>query len=265
MKYHFSIFFASMVLILLFGCDHSSSSIKKLNPEMPVLSEQNTNRHGCLNIQAFQSLFHSNFPSLEVTTDFKPDVQMAQNKILFHTHAAFDVKKSVTANIELLNRPIQIDCQSVRASTASGETLEYKITEGTTSSIFLEIENFKDFQKQNYRIKNLAEKLHPIQYEIKIIDEKHFRVSITYKSFDAHCRDQNIFTSKIQKDFYWAASKEEWPDLIEISRSFYKNYLSTIAVDEVVNSGDDYISISLIKLIDLESRELTEDLSKCVL
>ena len=152
-------------------------------------------------------------------------------KALFHTHAAFDVRDISTANIAVLSRPTQSDCETVTAYTVSGEPLIFKITKSSTKSISLALQKAEGEAIADYRKEGLDKKFHPIRYDIEAIDNTHLRVLTTYRTFDAHCRSKTKAISTIQKDYHWASFGGGIPTEVAISQIFYENFLSTLRAD----------------------------------
>lgn len=222
---------ALAILLILSGCTNSSSSGTGSNIGAPVLTEESLNKNGCFNVQALQGLFSAEFPSLEVTSDFIPDSDLSRVKALFHTHAAFEVRDTSTANIIVLSRPSQADCSTVTAYTVSGEPLVFKITKSTPKSISLTLQKAEGEAIADYRKEGLDKKFHPIKFDIEAVDITHLRILTTYRTFDAHCRSKAKAISTIQKDYYWGSLGSGIPNDVVISKSFYENFLSTLKAD----------------------------------
>ena len=224
-------------LISLVACTKPSSSSESKPYVKPELLEQNITRNGCLNVEALQGMFRPDtipFAALEVTTDYKPDTDFTLTKTLFHTHAAFDVKDTTTANIFILQQPSQSDCMTATAKTISGELLTFKVTKSSPRSITLVLQKPEDNQTSDYRKEGLERKFQPIRYDIDALDTNHLRVSTTVKSFDAHCRSKNIVIATFQKDYYWSMGGA-LPTQVNVAESFYNTYLTTIKSDAITN------------------------------
>ena len=213
------------------ACTNSTSSKGIPHGMIPVLTEQSISQNGCLNVNMLQGLLGPNasdYPAIEVTTDYKPDTAFGTTKALFHTHAAFDVRETSTANLQLFLQPVQNDCQTVVSKTASGETLNFKVTKSSPRSISLALQKPEDAQLSTYRQEGLEHKYEPIRYEIEALENMHLRVVTTFRSFDAHCRSNKIQLSTITKDYYWAKSGDLLPKEVAVSEAFYNSYLSTL-------------------------------------
>lgn len=266
-------FVAFFLLFALIGCNKSTSSDSGISHQMPVINEQSAVRNGCLNIEAIQGLFNtnSNYPGLEITTDFQPDSKLSNTKALFHTNAAFGVRNITTSDIFILINPVQVDCATISAKTVSGENLNFTVTSSSPGFLSFFLQKSGDQNIPQYRIEGLEKKLQPIRYDIQILSSTHLRVITTYKSFDANCRSGKLITSTIQRDYIWSQQSSELPAEIALNESFYNRYLSTLIEDDPslpqpypqVELRPGYINISVDKIRNISLKAVREELKRC--
>ncbi len=275
-------FFILCLSFFSLSCEKAANS--DVNPEagLPILTEQNVSRNGCLNLEALRTVLSPNTPALEVVTDFVPDPKLNQTKALFHTYAAFDVKNTTTSEIFFLKNPIQNDCATILSMTASGEYLKYKITKSSLDSIYFELTGAEESNLPAYRSESLEKKLQAFKFHIQIITNTHFRVAITYRSFDAHCRSKFQPVSNIYKDYYWSQFGEPLPTEVKVSKNFYSQFTSTLVPEATISQpvnedlpilfpepiplsdeSNHFISVSISELKGLKTRALREEFIKC--
>lgn len=217
---------------IVLGCGKSTSTTSNQNPTFPVMSPKDVTKDGCLNVELMQGLIAidtENSPGYQIITDFQPDEKLNSTKKAYHTFSAFDLKKIGTHDIVILNQPTQEACSRVSAKTASGETLNYKVVGSSDSFIKLVLNKIDHNGLSGYRAEGLESKLHPLEYEISILNGTHIRVRTKYKSFDAHCRGKSQPTSKAQTDYIWARTEAYLPSEVAIAEPFYRKFLTTVS------------------------------------
>lgn len=225
-----SLFFASHLFVV--ACTRTSlSKADNLLNQLPILSNQSISPQGCLNLQALHATLKNHaasFPALSVTTDFNLVTEAGRAKELFLTNSALDVKEMQVSDVQILNSVEQTDCEKVSSKTASGEILTYRIMKADARSISLKLEKNENLDLIEYRRIGLNGKLHPLKYDIEIMDGTHLRTRVTYKSFDARCRTSQSIQATLQTDFFWAAVPDLLPSEVQISETFYNKFLSTL-------------------------------------
>lgn len=228
------LFFVSIISLgfSITACTKASlSKADNLLNQLPILSNQSVSPQGCLNVQALQATMQNqaaSFPAISVSTDFDLVTDAGRSKELFLTNSALDVREMQVSDIQILNLPEQSDCEKVTSRTASGETLTYRVTRADVRSISLRLEKNEASDLADYRRKGLNSKLHPLKYDIEILDGTHLRTRVTYKTFDPRCRSSQNIQATLQTDYFWAAGREFLPAEVQMAEDFYNRFLSTL-------------------------------------